>query len=178
MSGCASSPKIYTDYDTSQSFSSYKKIAWKQDQILVSGTYPVSEYTKTKMKKAFEDELTAKGFEFVENNNDADLLLALTLGARDKIKTRRVTEYRIDPYSWRWGSAYYPYYFPDTIPVTQEVPYQFTEGSISVDFFDRADMRPVWHSNATKKLKVQDLRGVSNNQAQVANSLLEGFPPL
>lgn len=178
LSGCFSSGKVFSDYDPNQSFSEYKSFAWSStDPVLVSGTYPVAALTKVKMQNAIERELLALGFNKAQRADEADFLVSITLGARDKITIRRTTEYRTDPYKWRWGRGYYPYHFPETIPVTVETPYQFTEGSIALDIFDRRENRPVWHSNASKRLKTKELSGQTDKQAETAKALLEGFPP-
>jgi hypothetical protein len=177
--GCANTVKVFSDYDTSQEFGAYKSFAWSGDKPgLASGTYPVSALTKSKMRAAIEGELSARGFIMATNTNEADFLVSFTLGARDKITTRRKTEYQVDPNAWRWGRGYYPYYYSDAvIPVTTEVPYQFTEGSIAVDIFDREENRPVWHSSASKRLNKAELSGSNDKSIETAKALLEGFPP-
>ena len=178
ISGCANSGKVFSDYDPNQNFSKYKTFAWsKPAPILVSGTYPVSQLSRSQLREAIETELEAKGFQKVSGVDQADFSVMLTLGARDKITTRTTTEYRTDPYSWRWGGGYYPHYFPNTVPVTTEIPYQFTEGSISLDIFDFSEQRPVWHSSANKRLNRKEVAGMATDQAEAAKALLDGFPP-
>ena len=175
---CASSPKVYTDFDSGQNFNAYKTYSWlHQPPGLVSGTYPVSGMVQQRIADAIQEQLAAKGFTFIENKDNADFLVSFTLGARDKIKTRTETQYRIDPYAWRWGSMYYPYYHRATIPVTVERPYQFTEGSIAVDVFDSADKRPVWHAHASKRLSKKELEGSGEAGKTAVVTLLAGFPP-
>lgn len=183
LSGCASSGKVFSDFDLNQNFTQYKTFSWFGEMPgLVSGTYPVSALTKSRMKESIQAELEARGFGFTEKAADADFLVSFTLGARDKIATRHHTEYKVNPNAWRWGRAYYPhYYYPnynrDLIPVTTERTYQFTEGSIAIDIFDAADKRPVWHSSASKRLSRKELSGSQDQQADTVQLLLEGFPP-
>lgn len=178
LCGCANTSKVFYDYDPSQQFGSYKSFSWSNDNPgLESGTYPVSALTKSNMQKAIESELLSRGFNVAKNKGEADFLVSFTLGARDKITTRRTTEYRVDPRVWRWGRAYYPHYLIETAPVTIEVPYQFTEGSIAIDIFDRHGNRPVWHSSASKRLNQSELSGHNGDPAETAKALFEGFPP-
>lgn len=178
LSACASTGKVFSDFDPEQRFDGYKKFSWTSAQPgEISGTYPVSALSKSKMTKSIQAELEERGFTFVETKVDADFLVSFTLGARDQIGTRIEREYQVDPYAWRWGRGYYPHYFSEVIPVSKKVPYQFTEGSIALDIFDAADNRPVWHSSASKRLNSKELAGSQSKQRETAKALLEGFPP-
>lgn len=178
LSACATNSTVFSDYDPNQKFESYKRFAWSGEEPgLVSGTYPVSAIAKSKINLSIKAELEERGFIFTDDSSDADFLVSFTLGARDKIATRLDTQYRADPNAWRWGRAYYPYYFPDVVPVTVKETYQFTEGSIAVDIFDAKDNRPVWHSSASKRLSRKQLAGSENKQRETAKALLAGFPP-
>ena len=178
LSACANTGKVFSDYDPDQQFTNYKKFSWLSDQpSSVSGTYPVSALSKSTMTGAIKAELVERGFVFTDNADEADFLVSFTLGARDKIATRRNIEYRVDPHSWRWGRHYYPHYFPEVVPITTERDYQFTEGSIAIDIFDAKDQRPVWHSSASKRLNRKELAGSGNKQKQAVKALLDSFPP-
>lgn len=178
LSGCATSSKVFTDFDSQQNFNAYKTFAWMSDQpALVSGNYPVPALAQSRIGYAIKAELQNKGFEYVVEREKADFLVSFTLGARDKIKTVTETEYRVDPSAWRWGSVYYPYYYPTVRPVITERPYQFTEGSIAIDIFDNSGKRPVWHSSATKRLSKKQLQGSEEAGQAAAKALLENFPP-
>ncbi len=179
VSACSSSGKVFSDFDPNQKFDGYKTFAWASEQPgLVSGNYPVSALEKSKIGSALRSELLERGFAYSDSRDDADFLISFTLGARDKIKNRLETEYRVDPNAWRWGRMYYPYYYRDVVvPVTTRTTYQFTEGSIAVDIFDAKDKRPVWHSSAFKRLNTKDLAGSENKQRETAKALLAGFPP-
>jgi hypothetical protein len=85
--------------------------------------------------------LTAKGYRYVDNVEQADFAVGFGLGATDQV--------RIDSYpatyhgAWHWpvGSS------------TQDVNVrQFIEGRLTVDIFDVATHQPAWHGWATRNI--------------------------
>lgn len=178
LSACATSSKVFTDFDPEQRFDSYKSFSWSSDEpVAVSGTYSFSELSKSRLTNSLKSELEGRGYRFVDNKNNADFLVSLTLGARDKIETRLEPGYQIDPYAWRWGRIYYPHYFHGFSAFSEKQTYQFTQGSIAVDIFDAKSNRPVFYASTSQRLTEKELSGTLSKEQETAKALLEAFPP-
>lgn len=184
VSGCASQPKVFTDYDDRRDFSAYKNFAWVHvPPMMHSGDYEVSALAEQRITQAIKGELISKGFVFVDDLSNADFSVVFTMGARDKIQVHRYsTTYYQARHNWGWGSYYFPYFvhFPfdyhDQI-YYRDVPVSYTEGSIAVDIFDARSKEPIWHSKASKNLTKKDIRSGGTNAVEVIEKLMANFPP-
>ena len=183
LSGCVSTPKVFTDYDERRDFSGYKTFSWVHDPpMLQAGDYPVSPLAEKRMTNAIKEQLIKKGFTFVEQPQDADFTVVFTMGARDKIEiVRRSSGYYHHRVYWGWGYYYYPHFVyypfdPGRYAYT-EVPRTYTRGSIAIDIFDAKTEEPVWHSKASKRLTTRDLQSNAKNAPDIARRLLACFPP-
>ncbi|MFT6408940.1 MAG: hypothetical protein ACJAQ6_002362 [Arenicella sp.] len=181
LSGCASKPTIYSDFDSRHSFAQNKTFTWVQDPpLLRAGNYIVSALAESRMTAAIRAELVNKGYTFVETIDDADLSVVYTMGARDKIEfvssNRGFYNHRND---WGWGAYYFPYFvhFPfDRGRRYQDDLRSYTKGDIAIDIFETETMQPVWHTKASKKLSRKDLNSEAKNAEEIAMRLLQHFP--
>ena len=179
ISGCASAPRVFVDYDNSQSFDSYDSFAWISDEpMMVSGDRGPNPIVAERLKDAISSTLESKGYRFVKDARDADFVVAFTVGARDRmeIRERQVIDY-YGPH-WRWGYDYYGVIYPRGFPRTEVTTREYTEGSLAIDIFDTKRKSPVWHGSASKRLTRSELRGTSTDTTRSAvETILAGFPP-
>ncbi len=179
ISGCASTPQVFTDHDESQSFTDYKSFAWISDEpMVVSGDRGPSPIVAKRLKDAINETLQSKGYRFVADRQDADFVVAFTVGARDRmeIREREVVDY-YGPH-WRWGYDYYGIVYPRGFSRTEVTTRQYAEGSLAIDIFDRKRKSPVWHGSGSKRLSRAELRGESVGTTRGAvETILAGFPP-
>ena len=96
------------DYDETVDFSSYESFAWISDEPMkISGERPprLTPLAETHVKNAIKDALTAKGYAFQIDPEDADFVVAFTVGSRDQIDVRSYPRsYRG---GWGWGGRYW-----------------------------------------------------------------------
>ncbi|MEM7280236.1 MAG: DUF4136 domain-containing protein [Pseudomonadota bacterium] len=132
-------------------FSGYDSFAWIADDPLVLGekeTSPISPLTKKKIVARIEETLRKKGFHKAVSAQDADFILAYTVGTRDKIDS---SSYPVS-YRGEWGWDLYGRYYYANEPVHT----MHTEGTLGVDVFDGPTKQPVWHGWATKTITNAD----------------------
>lgn len=175
---CASTPKVYTDFDPKQDFSEYKTFSWVTNSpALVEGDYSVSALTKSRMTQAIKDKLVAMGYEFIENPKLADFTLIYTIGARDKIRINQYPVHRryySGHYSRTWGGYYYRYF--DEVDYGQ-VADDYVRGEIAIDIFDGKTRQGVWHASLSKRLTSKQLQSNGENAPLVIDALFAEFPP-
>lgn len=181
LTGCASSNIIYYDSDPLQDFSEYSTFAWIDDAPMTAdGDYSVGPFVERRIMQAIRNSLTNKGYRFVEDINEADLAVAFTVGARNKVRVQ------VNPGRWhgpyagpnaRWG---YGYFGPPIMRSPDEVTVrQTTTGSLSIDLFDTKRRSPVWHSVGSKRLSNSDLRNSAKGMKTIDQgvaTILENLP--
>ena len=87
---CTSSPRVYTDFDPQQDFSNYKTYGWTSaEPVIINSDTPVSPLVVDRLKQAVKNTMQQKGYTFVEQRDNADISITLTVGARDKIEVQQ-----------------------------------------------------------------------------------------
>lgn len=169
LAGCASTMQARSDFDSSQSFSSYRQFAWMETDPLIapSGTASnVSALNRRRIVEAIETELGSKGFLKTSDREAADFVVAYTAGARDRLD---VQAYPV-PYRgyWHWG---HPYFGSDVDVGT------YQEGTLAIDVFDGKTRQPVWHGWATKRITAADVKAAAEQIPLAVTAILKDFPP-
>lgn len=177
LNACASSFTVFSDFDTEHSFSAYKTFSWAHNPpLVVAGNLPISEEIESRATQAIKEQLTAKGFEFLENADQAQFLVAYTLGARDNVEIYQASSSVYDNKdNWLWGQEYHSYYFD--MVLAEEFRAGYTKGVIAVDIFDRQRQAPVWHGKASKSLDKAEIASNGGGVEQAVEAVLERFPP-
>ncbi len=178
--GCASQPRVFTDFDSSQDFSSYSTFSWMSaDPVTITGDQPLSPLASKRLLDDVKAALEAKGFAYTSDKQMAQFLISMTLGARDQLEIRDVEV--VDYYGphWGWGYNYYDFaYHPGGFSHTETMTREYEEGTLSIDVFDVANKSPVWHASATKRLTSSEMSGQSGETIKAGvDLLLQNFPP-
>ncbi len=172
LTACASSPKVFSDFDTTANFSQYQSFAWASGQpFTVQSDYVVSPFITTEVMQAIENELVAKGYILTSVTDNADFVVAFTIGARDKIKVFETFSGVSDIERWTWGQQFYPV----RTQVNQSV-HQYVEGTLAIDMLDRKKALPVWHGYAKTRLNAEQRAGSTKGVANAVASILSTFP--
>lgn len=169
LSACATI-KTGSHYDETADFSSYETFGWLNGKPYVygdSGT-SVSALTQAKIQSAIEQQLVAAGFRFTDSHDEADMLVAFTIGTREKITQEA---YGIEyPGNWGWhvsGSYYH---------VREIRQHSYTQGTLGVDIFDGKTNKPIWHGWAQKTITSDDRKDPSATIKAGVAKLFEAFP--
>ena len=172
LSGCASTTKGNSDFDPSVSFAGYHSFAWIAEHPMIIGATAgrqINPMTEGRIMRAIEESLRSKGFEVIADAEQADFVVAFTIGARDEVQvTSYPTAYRCFHRGGYWGGGYYG---------TDIDVRQYTEGRLSIDIFDRAEHRPVWHGWATKRITRKAEEDPEPVLREVVAAIMAKFPP-
>jgi len=163
--------QVNSDYDHDVSFASYKTFSWISEHPMVSKATEVSPLAEGRIQRAIADNLTRKGIRYVADQAKADLVIAFSVGAREKVS---VTSSPYPAGVWPgaygyhgWGGAYY-----NDVDVRQ-----FTEGRLAIDVFDMGQKRPVWHGYGTKNVTSAMRKDPEAAIREAVTAILKDFPP-
>ena len=177
LSGCATTGRITTDFDQTQNFSQYQTFAWAgENKAVILGARVAPAMVEAQISRAIVDDLSAKGYRFTDNLQEADFAVSFTIGTRDGTDIRQTPDYFwAERARWSWGNVYWP--GPAIAPVTRTTLHEYTEGTLSVDIYDVKKREPVWHGAGTRNLSRAELRGEKNTVTEDVRLILTGFPP-
>ena len=176
LGACSGTPfKTEMDYDHSVVFNNLRTWAWiGENPMIVSDTGAADNpLWENRLMQMVEAEMGAKGLRLVADPKAADLVIAFTLGKRDKIKVNSYpTSYRMG-YGYGgyrgWGTAYYG---------TETTVRNYTEGTVAFDVFDGKTRRPVWHGRAFGNIKESRSQEEKMELArQAVRAIFDQFPP-
>lgn len=146
LAGCASGPKIETDYDHTIDFSQYKTYNFFDPLGIENRNY--STIYGSIFREAIGREMSSRGY---QTSDDPDLMINVSARFQDKTK---VTTYN-DPYPYggyygyrggrygTWGGYGYG---------TSTHVSQYTEGTVNIDIVDMEQKRMVWEGVATGRV--------------------------
>ena len=117
-------------YDETTNFGAYQTFSWIDENPYIGdgSAVRISPLAQSKIQRAIQTQLEQLGYSFIEDRDDADFVLAYTVGTRDRI--------RVDSYpaayrgSWGWhvhGSYYY---------VNETTVHSYKECTLGFDMFD------------------------------------------
>ena len=162
LAGCTTISAAH-DFNPAVNFDQYRTFSWIADHPLVDPSPNVSPLLESKIQQTARDLLTAKGYRFVDDPEQADFLVGFGLGATDKL--------RIDTYPasyrgpWHWSAGH------------DVAGRQHVEGRLVVDIFDVSTHRPAWHGWATKTITVADQRDPQAAIRSALTVIFANFPP-
>lgn len=149
--------KTVHDRDPSADFGTYRTWAWVSDDSLIRPkageakvTY-VSPIDEQRIRRAVETELARRGYKQAPREQ-ADLIVIFAVGSEDKMKivsTPTMGGGYYDPYYGDFG--YGGWYGGSDVRSVQ-----YTEGTLSLQFFDRRTKQAVWVGWGSKKVSKSD----------------------
>lgn len=169
LSAC-STMDVGSHYDETTNFTAYRSFSWVADDPYISDgdAIRISPLTQQKIQDTIASKFANIGIVYTATPDDADIIVAYTVGTRDKIRT---ASYPIDyPGNWGWhvhGSHYY---------VREVSEHKYTEGTLAIDVFDGRTQKPVWHGWAQKTITTSDRQDPDPLIEESVSRLLESFP--
>jgi Domain of unknown function (DUF4136) len=161
--------QVGSDYDHSATFSAFHTFSFMQRDHSKGVHNPL---VAQRIQDAIKADLTSRGYVYTDNAADADFLVDFTVGAKERTDIQTYPQ----PYSgwygyggpgW-WGGPYWG----SGVNVQQ-----YTEGTLSIDFFDAHTHRPVWHGWAKKPVSDTELSNGGKGLQEAVGSVLMKFPP-
>ena len=180
ISACASSPpKPAVDYKSDYNFAAVHKVAFFHESGEVSGNNPIplSDMARDRIDSALETALQTKGFVWVDDASQADLLVSWHLVTQDKTDVRTYQTPSMGVGYGRYGgyNRYSMYNCWGCGSQTEVSVQNYTEGTFIVDMIDPKLKKSVWRSVIQSKLKAKELDQAQANA--VAASMFASFPP-
>lgn len=165
LAACSSTPTATMDYNPSFDFSGVRKIAIQPINRTVASTVIVSDMQVARINQALTDQLGRQGFQVVQDNTQADLLLAWHL----------VTQERTDVRTFNTSTRYNCWNCPTSSNIQVR---QYTQGTFIVDMIDPISLQAVWRSIFESRLRNQpDPARAEQNRREAAQAIFAQFPP-
>lgn len=123
-------------------------------------------------------EMEVRGFTFVENPAQADLLINFYTDVNEQFRVRSTAQHWHGPNYWHHRRGFYdPWrghrHWPSHSTVEVE---QFSEGTLSIDVVDRARNMLVWEGVATKRLTQRTLNDLGPALDDAVHQVFGRFP--
>lgn len=168
LAGCATAPRVYTDFDPAADFSRYRSYAFHQPLAMEESGY--STYLTETIKAGIRREMDARGYVFDAGNPDL------------RVNFQGVIRERIDVYTIPRSDPYFFYgyraraYFPMPLWYDETQVRHYTEGTLTIDVVDARRKHLVWTGAAIGRVtqKTPQERAAEANRAVTA--IFERYP--
>lgn len=170
IAGCATTIETGAHFDEAADFGAYETFSWIAERPYIGGDPAVrpTPAVETAIDSAIRHQLEKRGYRFVRDRDSADFVVAYTIGAREQI---RPEDY---PSDFR---GFMSWHVPGSLQAVHDpYPHTYTEGTLSVDLFDRASGRPVWHGWAQKTITPADRRDPEASVSRGLDRIFREFP--
>ena len=136
LAGCATGPRVRTDYDPSVNFGQYQTWGFYSPIAMEESGY--SSWISERVKENVRREMAARGYRYVESNPDLQVNFQGVVRERTQVWSMPRTDYHYF-YSYRHRAYYAVPFWYDETQVSN-----YTEGTLTVDLVDAARNRMVW----------------------------------
>ncbi len=169
--GCASSIDVKHDYDKSQHFSALKTYDWFPEPTIIPGNARTamqrSGLVAKRITDAVDSQLSAKGL--TKDSRNPSFLIIKHIGLDDKIN--------VTDYGYSYG-AYGRYYGGAWGGRNIDV-YQYTEGTLILDFIDPKTKQLIWRGCAIGTVDPNKTREEREKRLNKAIAkIMAKFPPV
>ena len=172
LTACMSPIRTEHDSDPTADFAKYRSFAWiSEDPVMgprpgVAGGEYISPIDEQRIRSAVDATLLAKGYRRAESRSTADLVVSFTIGSQQKVRVASTPGRSSTYYSAYGGGAWYGGSSVRT--------YTYTEGTLALEFYDRATRQAVWVGWASKRLSKSD--DSEEILGRAVSAILEEFP--
>ncbi|MCF6306535.1 MAG: DUF4136 domain-containing protein [Flavobacteriaceae bacterium] len=157
-----STVKVVSDYDSQTDFTKYKTFAFYKPGI---DKAQISDLDKKRIMREIEANLTAKGMSISES---PDLLVSIFTKERERVDVYN------DNFGWGWGYGFGPWYggFGGTSVSTS------TEGTLFIDFIDKAKNELVWQGIGKGDLVMTTVEKKEARIKEIVSKIIAQYPPV
>jgi hypothetical protein len=162
LSAC-SAIKVSTDYDATIDFTKYKTFAFFKPGIVKAN---ISDLDKKRILRAIEFELEAKGMTKSEN---PEMLVSIFTKSRERVQVDQ------NNFGYGFGWGWNPWMmngFQSNVNVSQ-----YSEGTLFVDFIDKAKKELIWQGVGTGALRIQNREKKEARIKEFVKEIIARFPP-
>ena len=173
LAACGSTPTANMDFDPAFDFSGIRTFAIQPIHRTEASRAVLSDMQIGRVNASLTDELERRGFQVVDNNAEADILLVWHLVTQERTDVRTFNSSR----RYRgWHSG--PRGWGTMGTNTNVTVRQYTQGTFIVDLIDPVKLQAVWRSVFESRMRDQSNpeRAEEARNTAVAAVLAE-FPP-
>lgn len=179
---CETPINVAIDVDPDARLEGFTRYAWiSPDPLIpqvkgVTTRPPISPIDDKRIRSAVDAQLAEKGWKETSDPEQADLVVSYGVGAEDKTEIYETPNASIG-YGRVWGHPYgYGYgswYAGSTVRTKQ-----YTEGTLTLEFFDRKLKQAVWVGWASTRLSRKDVDGEARKALidRAVKKILQDFP--
>lgn len=174
LAACESPIRVTTDRDPVADFSDYETFAWISDEPLISQTVGVTEGPRIspiddqRIREAVGYELRSRGWKQASSREEADLIVSYGIGAEERTE---IYETPVTGGYYYGGYRYGGWYAGSTVRTRQ-----VTEGTLSIEFFDRETKQAVWVGWASKRLSPSGDEDRDRVIGEAIQKIMQDFP--
>ena len=167
LTGCAGSslPRPNVDYNQGYDFSGIKTFGYLPRRGGPVDSNVISDMEVQRMHQAFARALRARGWEFTEDRDSADILASWHLVAQERTDVR---SYNATSFYQCWGCG------PSVSDVSVR---QYTRGTLIFDLIDQDMRKSVWRGIMQSRIDVSQPAVDQDHFNAIADTMLESFPP-
>ena len=169
VSACSSTPTATMDFDPDFDFANVRRISILPVDRTVSSQVAVSDLQAGRLNQSLQDELSRRGYDVVQNNSEADMLLTWHLVTQERTQIRSYNAMSARYHScWQCRPT-----SSSSVRVTQ-----YTRGTLIVDLLDPVRMRSVWRSILESRMRdMSDPVRAEEIRSTAVEAIFAEFPP-
>ncbi len=172
LSGCASKPRVVTDYDSGYDFSALKTFTLVEAKQENRDELLISPFTFQHVHRLVESELS-KTYRAVEA--DPDFWVHYHIVIEEKLDPGTYDRF----YGYGYYGRYYRYHPSPLFYGTTGGPRVYDQGNLIIDLVDARTQQPIWRGVSQKRLR-SGLSPAQQRQllSNAVNEVLSRFPPV
>jgi len=176
LSGCAITPEIRTDAAPGVNFGEFHTFSFFTP--LSTDRAGFHSLVSRQLMYSTRREMEVRGFRFVEDPADADVLINFHAHVAEQIRVRSVPDPWVNRAYWNHRRGFYdPWRGHSHWPSHNRLDVdQFSEGRLSVDVVDRRQNMLVWEAVASKRLTQRTLNDLGPAMDDAVHEMFRRFP--
>lgn len=170
MAGCQST-RVRTDWDPSRSFEGFETFAWSEPPKS-EGADPFADNTllRKRLRFAIETALAARGYQAVEDPQEADFLATYSVVLDDRIRDYGSSSVGFHR-GGRYGYGYGPIFTSPTIT-------EYQESTLIIDLLDPETKDLLWRGWSMGLVGTRDRDRSDERLNRGVQKILDRFPPV
>jgi hypothetical protein len=163
MLSTVSAQNVKTDFDHQANFSQYKTYSWQEIK-------PSDSLWDTRIKRAVDAQLAAKGWTQVDNGGDVAIVAIKTT------KTQKTLNTFYDGMGGGWGWRRFGGGGFGNFGESETTEQDYKEGTLVIDLYDAKTKQLLWRGSAEDTLSSKAEKNEKNLEKGVAK-MFKSFPP-
>jgi len=176
LSGCATTPDIRTDAAPGVDFRAFSTFSFYPS--LSTDRAGFHSLVSQQLTFSTRREMEVRGYRFVADPAEADLLINFHTHVADQLRVRSVPDPWIGPGYWNHRRGFYdPWRGHSSWPSHNRVEVdQVSEGRLSVDVIDRRQNMLVWEGVASQRLTQRTMNDLGPALDEAVHLVFRRFP--